>query len=321
MLFGLAITVMILAMAFAIPTLAMRRRQKAAKARGSRYDDWLIRPFGVIVIVACVVAVILTIMSCVYSQDTGEVIVIRNWGGSLAGYTSEAGFHGKAPWQDTIKYDIRNNTINLYHSDTEYSVDGGSAVGPCVTINDSGGASADVDVQVIYSLSPDSALNLYADYGTQTNFVQNYILNEVRATTREVAGQYDTMTMLTSRGDFTDGLTKALAKKWQGKGLNVEQVNIQDVRYPDTITSKYAEAQAAEVAKQQAQNEQETARVEAETKKIKAQGDADANAIQTQQLTPEVLQKQYIDALNNAASNGGLIVVPEGSTPMIDVSK
>lgn len=266
---------------------------------------------------ATVLAVVTTAFGCIYTQDTGEVVVLRNWGGSLSGYTSEAGFHVKAPWQDTVRYDVRNNTINLYHSDTEYSVDGGSATGPCVTINDSGGASADIDVQVIYSLNGDSALQLYADYGTQENFVNNYIMNEVRATTREVAGQYDTMTMLTSRGSFTEGLQKALADKWANKGLNVEQVNIQDVRYPDTITSKYAEAQAAEVAKQQAQNEQETAKVEAETKKIQAQGEADANAIQTQQLTPEVLQKQYIDALNNAASNGCLIVVPEGSTPLV----
>lgn len=270
--------------------------------------------------VGAVALVLLGTMNLLYSQDTGEVVVLRNWGGSLAGYTSEAGFHAKAPWQETVRYDVRNNTINLYHSDTEYSVDGGSATGPCVTVNDSGGASADVDLEVIYSLDGDSAEQLYEDYGTQANFVQNYVLNEVRATAREVAGGYDTMTMLTSRGDFTEGLSKALSGKWSDKGLNVEQVIIQDIRYPDEITSKYAEAQAAEVAKQQAQNEQETAKVEAETKKIKAQGEADANAIQTQQLTPEVLQKQYIDALNNAANNGCLIVVPEGSTPLVDTA-
>ena len=37
----------------------------------------------------------------------------------------------------------------------------------------------------------------------------------------------------------------------------------------------------------------------------------------TESLTPEVLQQQYYDALNTAAKNGGLIVVPEGSQPIV----
>lgn len=82
-----------------------------------------------------------------------------------------------------------------------------------------------------------------------------------------------------------------------------------------------AAAQAAEVKRQQAQNEQETAKVEAETKKIQAQGEADANAILAQSLNDQVLRQHYIDALNNAGSNGSLVVVPEGSTPLVSAGK
>ena len=60
--------------------------------------------------------------------------------------------------------------------------------------------------------------------------------------------------------------------------------------------------------------------IEAETKSIEAQGEADANAILTQSLTDEVLQQQYIEALKAAADNGGLIVVPEGSQPIVGTS-
>lgn len=98
--------------------------------------------------------------SCIYTQDTGEVCVVRNIGGSLSGYTSEAGFHIKAPWQDVITYDVRNNLINFY-GDTDYKVDGGSYDGKQVSINDKSGASANIDIQVNYSLEPDAALNLY----------------------------------------------------------------------------------------------------------------------------------------------------------------
>lgn len=258
--------------------------------------------------------------SCIYTQDTGEVCVIRNLGGSLAGSTSEAGFHIKMPWQDVITYDVRNNLINFY-GDTDYKVDGGSYEGKQVSINDKSGASANVDIQVNYSLNPDSALNLYSEYGTQESFVEKYISNDVRAVTREVSGKFDTVTMLTDRSQFTKAIQDALTKKWNKIGLTVEQVSVQDVRYPESITDSYSQAQAAEVAKQKAQNEQETAKVQAETKKIEAQGEADANAVLAQSLNDQVLQQHYIDALKDVGKEGNLVVVPNGSIPMINTGK
>lgn len=161
---------------------------------------------------------------------------------------------------------------------------------------------------------PDAAVSLYRDYGSQENFVSKYISNDLRSVTREIAGKYDTITMLTDRGSFTRGVQKALSEKWKGMGLTVEQVSVQDVRYPKEITSAYAAAQAAEVQKRKASNEQETAKVEAETKRIKAQGEADANDILNSSLSENVLRQKYIDALSNAKN---LTVVPDGSVPMV----
>lgn len=263
-----------------------------------------------------VLAALLMVPSCIYAQDAGDVVVLKNWGGSLAGYTDEPGFHVKAPWQSTVRYDVRNNLINLYR-DAEYSYDGGAAEGSCVTINDKGGASADVDLQVVYSLDADAAMQLYVDYGTQQNFTSSVIQNDVRATAREVAGKYDTVTMLTNRGEFTGGLRDALAKKWEKLGLVVEQVSVQDVRYSGDITKRYAEAQEAEIAKAKALNEQEAAKVKAETKVIEAKGEADANRTLAESLTTEVIQQHYIDALEKIGAGGNLVVVPEGSTPLV----
>lgn len=266
---------------------------------------------GAVVLVAGVL-----ISRCVYAQDIGEVCVQRNLGGSLAGYTEEAGFHFKLPWQDVITYDTRNNLIN-YYGDTAYSVDGGSYTGREVTFNDKSGAKGALDLQVNYSLEPSAAIELYSDYGTQENFTEKYIGQDVRSVAREVAGRFDTLTVLTDRSQLTKAITKALSKKWKDMGLTVEQVNVQDLRYPDSITDSYSEAQAAEVARQKAQNQQETAKVEAETKKIEAQGQADANAVLANSLNDQVIQQHYIDALKSIGKDGNLVVVPEGSQPLI----
>ena len=205
------------------------------------------------------VGLLLLIPACLYSVDVGEVAVIRNMGGSLAGHSEDAGFHWKTPWQSVIKYDTRNNLINFY-KDTDYKYDGGSAVGKQVTVNDRSGASADIDIQVNYSLDPSAAEYLYSEYGKQQTFTQNYISNDLRSVAREQSGRFDTLTMLTNRGEYTKAVQDVLAAKWRKIGLTVEQVSVQDVRYPKEITSAYAAAQAAaRKAQEQAESDLATA--------------------------------------------------------------
>ncbi|NEG55405.1 prohibitin family protein [Bifidobacterium platyrrhinorum] len=263
--------------------------------------------------VGLLVGGVLMFPAFLWSQDVGQSAVIVNWGGSIAGQNSDAGFHGKLPWQSVKKYDTRNNIVNLYR-DAKYKYDGGGAEGKTVTVNDKSGASADIDIQVIYSLDPNKVEALYRDYGSQTTFTQSLVVNDLRSVARAQSGRFDTLTMLTDRGEYKSAVQKALSSKWRKAGLTVEQVTVQDVRYSKTITSKYNEAQAAEIARQKAVNEQETAKVEAETKKIKAQGEADANRVLNESLTDNVLKQKYIDALGNAKQ---LIITPDGADTLI----
>lgn len=86
-------------------------------------------------------------------------------------------------------------------------------------------------------------------------------------------------------GYVPEAVQDVLAAKWRKIGLTVEQVSVQDVRYG-----------------------------EAETKKIKAQGEADANAVLNESLTDNVLKQHYIDALSNADQ---LVVVPDGADTLV----
>ena len=268
-------------------------------------------PIGLFVISAILIGA-----ECIYTQDVGEAVVLRNFGGSLAGYTTEAGIKFKAPWQDALDWDIRNRLINFYR-DADYAYDNGSYNGATVTINDSSGTKADCDVQVIYSINPDAVENLYADYGTQEAYVASYVSNDVRQTTRDCAGQFSTIQLLTDKESFAKSIQDTLTQRWADSGVVVESVSVQDIRYDQSITDAYAQAQAAQVEQQRAQNEQSTAKIEAETKKIEAQGTADSNKILAESLTDEVLKQHFIDAINNSDT---VYVVPEGSQPIISTS-
>ena len=268
--------------------------------------------------IAFVIALIASVLGCVYAQDIGEVKVIRNMGGAIEGTSTEAGFHFKAPWQDTVTYDIRNNVLSFMGDSEADQFEGGSANGSAVTINDKSGTTATIDIQVNYSLDPQTAEELYANYGTQENFVKSVCAVDIRSIPREVSGQFDTISILTARGDFTSAVQDALTEKWKDYGLIVEQVSIQNVVYPDSIKDKYSEAAAAEIAKQTSLNEQEIAKVDADTKVVQANGEAEANRVLAGSLTSEVIQQNYINALKEISANGNLVVVPEGSTPVVN---
>lgn len=286
-----------------------------ARKRKAVYSDELVWPmvFGVIGSAVLGIAAIATAFMSFYTQDAGEVVVIRGLGGDIVGSTDEAGFHAKAPQNSTISYSTRNNVVSFIDNGESYVKDG-SVNGTHVTVNDSGGASADVDIQVNYSLRPDYAEQLYENYGTQESFVQSVVAVDVRSVTRGCAGQFSTIEILTNRQDLSDSIEKTLSDMWEDYGLNVEQVSIQEVKYPESITNAYADAQKAEAERQTALNKQETAKVEAETKKIEAQGTADANKVLNDSLTDRVLTQKYIDALKGAKQ---LVVVPDGSQPII----
>jgi len=250
---------------------------------------------------------------CVYGQDVGEVCILRNWGGQLAGTTETAGFHVKAPWQSIIRYDIRNNIVNLYRN-SEYEYDNGTATGAEVTVYDKSGAQANVDVQVIYSLEADAAIDLYTDYQRQENFVQIVAVNNVRDAARNCSGKFTTLQLLNSREEYAKAIYDKLAPEWEALGLHVTEVNVQDIRYSDEIVKAYNDAQKTEISKQNAVNEQEAEKVKIETQILKAQGEAEANEIRSKSLTPEILQQEYIEALKNGQT---IYVVPEGGSTIV----
>lgn len=261
----------------------------------------------------CIVLALFFVLNCVYGQDVGEVCILRNWGGELAGTTENAGFHLKAPWQTIIRYDIRNNIVNLYR-DSEYAYDNGTATGMEVTVYDKTGAQANVDVQVIYSLDADAAIDLYTDYQKQENFVQIVAVNNVRDAARNCSGKFSTLELLTSREQYAKAIYDKLAPEWSDLGLHISEVNVQDIRYSDEIVNAYTAAQKTEISKQNAVNEQEAEKVKIETEILKAQGEAEANKIRSDSLTPEILQQEYIDALRNADT---IYVVPEGGSTIV----
>jgi len=184
--------------------------------------------------------------------------------------------------------------------------------------------TGNLDVVVRYSVDPTAVLEIYREFQTQEAFVDRVILQGVREEARNAPATRGTLEVYNSRAQVAFEISESLRERWAEEGVIVEEVTLQEIRYSSEVTARFDDAQAARIAVDRAEAEQEAASVVADTLVIEAQGVADAAVVEAQgrseaneilssSLTEEILLQRYIDALND----GTIYVVPEGSTPFI----
>lgn len=266
-----------------------------------------------------VLAAICLATTMVYAQDPGEAKVLKNWSGAVEGQDTTEGFAVKAPWVDAIDYDIRNQQA-IYIGNGEDDFNGKKPNGPQITIQDKDGVSANFDVAVRYSIRPDKVTDVYREFGPQENFRARLIDQDIRSVVRNAPSKYATLDVLTRRGEVEKAITDALAERWESQGVQVESVALQEIRYPDDVRQKYADAQNARTEIVKAQAELEASQISAQQKVVQAKAEADANATLAASLTDPILRQRYLDTLKELAKAGNLVIVPaDGGNQIINI--
>lgn len=273
-------------------------------------------------------------IATLYTNTVGEAKVIVNTAtGTLDGEKLDSGLGVKAPWQDVVDFDLFSQEILYAGGDQAPSYSGGTISGKEVTVAvggvNGGSTQANVDISITYTLDAEQVTEIYTKYKSQERFTKQVVEKTILSTVREVPSEYNAIEFRgTERQKAADKIAAALNKKLNEQGIEVNFVNIQDIRYPESVENALREVEVQNQAAQAAEAKQRAAVVDAETKKIEAQGvanakieeargEAEANRLISQSLTPEVLQQRQIDAYGE----GTVYVVPEGSTPFVQIQK
>lgn len=254
-----------------------------------------------------ILGLIVGFFSMAVTNDEGQAKVLRSWTGQVEGEILTPGFTTKAPWQDDLTYDIRNQQVIFASSKGEPTA---NANGPQITIQDREGVSANIDISVRYSIDPSAVVDVYKRYGTQENFVAKFIENDIRAGVRTIPSQYGTLELLNNRAKVEQEITKYLAERWEKAGVRVETVSLQEIRYPEDVQQRFAEAQNA-------RTEVEKANAELEANKVKAE----SNKVLAESLTETNLEQLKYETLRDIGKQGNLVIVPEDFSGMINLKK
>lgn len=255
--------------------------------------------------IGAVIALVVGFFTFTYTNGEGQAKVVRSITGEVVGYEASAGLKTKAPWQSTENYDIRNQQVEFAGSKKSDNL---GKNGAQITIQDREGVSANIDVSVRYSVKPDQVVEIYKQYGSQANFVARFIENDIRAGVRNVPANYNTLELLNNRGDVELKIVEYLEKRWEKQGVQVETVSLQEIRYPDEVQQRFAEAQNARTEVEKANAELEANRVKAESNRVLAES-----------LTEQNLEQLKYETLREIGKSGNLVIVPEDFNGMVNV--
>jgi regulator of protease activity HflC (stomatin/prohibitin superfamily) len=226
-----------------------------------------------------------------------------------------SGLHLVNPFASITEMEIRTRNYTMSNVADEGQVAGDDSI----QVITSDGLTVKLDCTIFYSLQLAKVAKIYQEIGPD---VEGKILrSEIRASLRDAAANLLATELYTSkRQAFVDQVTKSLKTSFESRGVTMEQVLLRNVLLPEQITKAINDKIAADQEAQKMAFILLKEKQEAERKRIEAEGQARAQQIVSQSLTPQIIEYQRIQALRAIGEKGNLIITPMGgATPMIQI--
>lgn len=154
------------------------------------------------------------------------------------------------------------------------------------------------DVAVTWHLAPAKVNVIFQQIGDERAVVESIIDPAVEEVLKAVMAMYTAEEIITKRGDVKTAVDRALTERLTPYNLAVDDISLVHVHF----TKRFSDAvEAKQVAEQEAKRAEFVALKavrEAEARVNLARGDAEAQRLLRETLTPELLQRQAIERWN-----------------------
>jgi regulator of protease activity HflC (stomatin/prohibitin superfamily) len=225
-------------------------------------------------------AVLVILVSGAFSTirviSTGEVGVKTSFG-VVSGRANE-GFNFIAPWEKIIPMNtkIQKKSFTALSASTKDSQ-----------------LISNISIDVNYKLNPEKAEEIYSTVGE--SYDETLISPLLTQFIKDRLALFDAEDLVTERNKIVEDLTSQLQNNLKDYGIDIVAVSLVNYDFSADFSSALERKAVAAKEIETAKNEQERAKVEAETNRIKSE-----------QLTEAVLMDKLIDAIRNG--NGTYII-------------
>lgn len=214
--------------------------------------------------IASGLAVILLIFGCFTYVPTGYTGIVTTFG-KVHPTTLDAGISFKAPWDNVIKMDNREQRATFQLEAFSKDIQ-----------------QVDIQGSINYNIDKATAMNLYKDVGVE--YVSILVGPRIQEDVKVIIAQYTAENLIANRQEAANKIELLIREELAPKGINVISLAIENIDFTDAFESAVEAKQVATQEKQRAQTQQEQQTMEAEQaakrKTIAAQADAEVMQIQ-----------------------------------------
>lgn len=238
---------------------------------------------------------LITLFSSMESVGTGKIGVVTNYG-KVTGRELSEGLSWIAPWgiESATEYDIKTQKDEVQSAAATKDL---QDVNGTLVLN--------------YQLNRGDVSKIHQTIGK--DYKDKLVLPALNEVFKSVSAKYTASELITNRAEVKKDVYDALKARLEKYGITVQDVSITSFTFSKAFNDAIEAVQIANQKIAQAQQELAQAKVDAEKKITQATADAEAQRLQQQTLTPELLQKMAIDKWDgklpttNASGNGGLL--------------
>lgn len=153
----------------------------------------------------------------------------------------------------------------------------------------------DSHIAVNWRIEANDLIKFYKDIGNESDAVEKVIGPAVNEVFKAAAAKLTAEEVISRRTELKEEIDTNLQERLKRYGLTILDVSIVDVNFSKQFIDAIEAKQIAEQRTKQAQYESATAKVNAEAEVNKARGQAEAQRLLQTSLTPQMLQKLYLD--------------------------
>ena len=171
------------------------------------------------------------------------------------------------------------------------------------------------DVALNWHIVPEETYLIFQQIGDQTAIIERIISPAVEEVLKAVMAMYTAEEIITKRGQVKTGVDQALIERLRPYHIAVDDISLVHVHFSNRFSDAVEAKQVAEQEAKRAEFVALKAVKEAEARVNLAKGEATAQKLLRESLTPELLQRQAIEKWNGSLP---LIVGGEG-TKLLDI--
>ena len=255
---------------------------------------------GIGIAVAVAVFIVLFLSLCIRMVDTGQVAVVTRFGAIMGSQGS--GLHFKSPIDEYHTIRVTQDQVEeIYYTATK----------------DTQSIDQTIVTQVI--VDPGRCEDLYRLF--KGNHIDGIVKPVLYDGFKSATAGFTLEDAIAKRDQLSAKMLENVKDNLAGYGIIIVSVEIKDVQIPEDYRKAVEEKKVAEQIRARTEIEKQTAIIRAEQELEVRKLEAEANKIVTESLTPEILQKMYLDKWDGrlplymgGESDGFSLMLPVGGS-------